>query len=169
MWLSVAAGALAVPAVVVWALFTQPVGNQAAAILIGALFVGFVVFVVTRRTWLDPDRGLVVREVAGVWRRSIGWADATELRVRRAGGQALLQVRGEGQRRSTYVPLVAVDVGGDRSQPPEFLTALADQVERWAPHRGAVVKLLRAQAEHVATGGDVRESPVALAHLVRGR
>ena len=78
-------------------------------------------------------------------------------------------MRGEGRRTSTYLPLVAVDLGGDRSQPPEFLRVLADQIERWAPERGAVVKLLRAQADHVAAGGDVRESPVARAHLARAR
>jgi hypothetical protein len=82
-------------------------------------------------------------------------------------GQALLEVRGEGRRTSTYLPLVAVDLGGDRSQPPEFLGILADQIERWAPERGAVVKLLRAQADHMAAGGAVRESPVARAHLAR--
>ena len=63
----------------------------------------------------------------------------------------------------------AQDLGGDRSQSPEFLRVLADQVERWSPERGAVVKLLRAQADHVVAGGDVRESPVARAHLARAR
>jgi hypothetical protein len=169
MWLSLAAAAVGAVAVVVWAVATQPLGNQVAAGLGGALLVGFVLYLMTRRTWIDPDHGLLVHEVAGVWRRSVRWADATELRVRSAGGQALLQVRGTGHRTSRYVPLVAVDMGGDRSQPPEFLNSLADQVERWAPHRGAVVRLLRAQAEHVAAGGGVRESPIALAHLVRPR
>jgi hypothetical protein len=67
------------------------------------------------------------------------------------------------------VALVAVDHGGDRCQPPELLRALADQIERWAPHRGAVVKLLRARADHVAAGGPVWQSPVARAHLARSR
>ncbi len=136
----------------------------------GAVFVAFVAYLVTRRTWLDPDRGLLVREAAGVWRRSVAWADASELRVRSNGaGQALLQVRGAGRRTSTHLALVAVDMGGDRSLSPEFLRTLADQIERWAPERGAVVKLLRAQADHVAAGGTVRESPVARAHLARAR
>lgn len=167
MWLSVAAAALGVPAVVVWAFLTQPVGNRVAAVVVGLLFLGFVVFLVTRRSWLDPDRGLLVREVGGVWRRSVAWADASELRVRSSGGQAMLEVRGAGRRTPTYLALVAVDLGGDRSLSPEFLRTLADQIERWAPQRGAVVKLLRAQADHVAAGGAVRESPVARAHLTR--
>jgi hypothetical protein len=168
MWLCAAAAVVGGAAVVAWGILTQPAGNRVAAIVVGVLLVGFVVVAVFRKTWLDPDRGLLVREVAGVWRRSAAWAEADELRVRSAGGQALLQVRGSGRRSSAYVPLVAVDLGGDRSQSPEFLRTLADQVERWAPERGAVVKLLRAQAEHVAGGGTVRESPVARAHLVRG-
>jgi hypothetical protein len=169
MWLAVAVAAVGVPAIVIWAFLTQPIGDRAAAVAVGVLLVGFVVFLATRRTWLDPDHGLLVREVAGVWRRSIAWADASEVRVRSNGGQALLQVRSKGWRTSAYLALVAVDVGGDRSLPPEFLRTLADQIERWAPERGAVAKLLRAQADHMAAGGAVRESPVARAHLARAR
>jgi hypothetical protein len=124
---------------------------------------------VARRTWLDPDRGLLVREVARVWRRSVAWDDASELRIRRSGGQALLQVRGAGRRTSVHVALVTVDLGGDRTLSPELLHNLADQIDRWAPHRGTVVRLLRAQAEHIAAGGTVRGSPVARAHLARAR
>lgn len=169
MWLAVAAAAVGVPAIVAWAFLTQPVGNQVAAVAVGVLFVGFVVFLVTRRTWLDPDQGLLVREVAGVWRRSVAWADASEVRFRSNGGQALLEVRNKGARTSAYLPLVAVDVGGDRSLPPEFLRTLADEIERWAPDRSAVIKQLRAQADHMTAGGAVRESPVARAHLARAR
>ena len=169
MWLSVAAAAVGVPGVVAWALVAQPIVNQIAAVVGGLLFVCSVVFVVARRTWLDPDRGLLVREVAGVWRRSVAWDDASELRVRSSAGQASLEVRGSGRRTSAYVSLVAVDLGGDRSLPPAVLDTLADQIERWAPQRRAVVKLLRAQADHIAAGGSVRGSPVARAHLVRSR
>jgi hypothetical protein len=165
MWLSIAAAVVGVPAVLAWAMITQPVGNQVAAVLLGVLFVGFLVWVVTRRIWLDPDRGLLVWETARVWRRSVSLADAPELRIRRSAGQALLQVRGKGRRTSSHLALVAVDMGGDRSQPPEVLRALADQIERWAPQRAGVVKQLRAQADHRAAGGEVRESPVARAHL----
>jgi hypothetical protein len=84
-------------------------------------------------------------------------------------GQLMLEVRGAGRRASLHLPLVAVDLGGDRSQPPEVLRALAGQIEAWAPERGSVARQLRAQADHLAGGGGVRESPLAAAHLVRGR
>ena len=170
MWFSAIAAAVAIPAVVVWALLTQPVENQVAAVVVGALLLAFLGGMVFRTTSLDTERGLVVRTVCGVWQRSVAWADASVVRVRgNNAGQALLEVRGAGRRTSTYLPLVAADLGGDRTQSPELLRLLADQVERWSPERGAVVKLLRAQADHVATGGDVRESPVARAHLARAR
>ena len=170
MWISGIAAALAIPALVVWALLTQPMENQVAAVVVGAILLAFFVILIFRTTSLDTERGLVVRTVCGTWKRSVAWADASVVRIRdNNAGQALLEVRGRGRRTSAYLPLVAVDLGGDRSQSPEFLRVLADQVERWSPERGAVVKLLRAQADHVDAGGDVRESPVARAHLARAR
>lgn len=166
MWVSGVLALLAIPAVVVWAFLTQPVGNRVAAAVLGVAFVVFVAGLVVRRTWLDPARGELVRQSFGIWRQSVAWAEAEEVRVRaNRGGQALLQVRGASARTSFYLPLVAVDLGGDRSQTPEVLRAVADEIERWAPGRGAVVRTLRAQADHLAEGGTVRESPVARAHL----
>lgn len=170
MWLSAAATALAVPAVVIWAFLTQSAANRVAAVVVAVLLVAVVGGLVARRTWLDPVRGELVREVWGVWKRPVVWADAEVVRVRsNHGGQALLEVRGGGRRTSTYVPLVAVDLGGDRSQSPDFLRTLAEQIETWAPQFGTVVRALRAQADHVASGGTVRESPLARAHLAAGR
>jgi hypothetical protein len=51
---------------------------------------------------------------------------------------------------------------------PVFADVLTDEELSVVARSGAVVKLLRAQAEHVAAGGTVRESPVARAHLARG-
>lgn len=170
MWASGIVAAVSIPAVVVWALLTQPAENQVAGMVGCAILLAFLVILIFRTTWLDTERGLVVRTICGVWSRPVAWADASQVRIRNNNaGQAVLEVRGAGRGTSTYLPLVAVDIGGDRSQSPEFLSALADQIERWAPHREGVVKQLRAQAEHVAAGGDVRESPVARAHLARGR
>ena len=170
MWASAIVGAVSIPAVAVWALLTQPVMNQVAGLVLCTVLGIFLAVLIFRWTWLDTERGLVVRRICGVWSRSVAWADASQVRIRSNNlGQALLEVRGAARRTSTYLPLVAIDLGGDRSQSPEFLSALADQIERWAPHRVGVVKQLRAQAHHVAAGGDVRESPVALAHLARGR
>jgi hypothetical protein len=152
----------------VWALITQPLTNQVAGVVGVAVLLVFLGLLVFRSTSLDTERGLVVRTICGVWDRPVAWAGASRVGIRNNNaGQALLEVRGEGRHTSTYLPLVAVDLGGDRSQPPEVLRMLADQIERWAPERGAVVKQLRAQADHVAAGGTVRESPVARAHLAR--
>lgn len=165
-WLALAAAVVAVPAVVGWAFATQPAGNRVAALVLAVAFAGFVAWVGLRRTWLDTRRGLVVHENLLVLRRSTAWADAETVRFTpNRAGQVLLEVRGSG--RPTYLPLVAVDVGGDRCQPPGVLRLLADQVETWAPSRTAVVRGLRAQAAHVEGGGDVRESPLARAHLAR--
>jgi hypothetical protein len=168
MWVSAIAAAVSIPAVVVWGLLTQPMTNQIAGVVGSTVIVVFLALLIFRNTSLDTERGLVVRTICGVWDRPVAWAGASRVRIRNNNaGQALLEVRGEGRRSSTYLPLVAVDLGGDRSQPPEVLRMLADQIERWAPERGAVVKQLRAQADHVAAGGTVRESPVALAHIAR--
>jgi len=170
MWVSVSAAAVSIPVLVVWALLTQPVTNQVVAVVVGPGLLVFFALLIFRSTSLDTERGLVVRTICGVWDRRVAWAGATVVRIRNNNaGQALLEVRGDGRRTSTYLPLVAVDLGGDRSQPPEVLGLLAEQLERWAPERGAVVKLLRAQADHMAAGGAVRESPVARAHLARAR
>ena len=161
-WLSVAVTVLGVAGVVGWAVLTQPVANQVAAVVLAVVMLLLVGGLATRRTWLDPAQGLLVREVARVWRRPVAWADASVVRARsNNAGQLLLEVRGAGRRTSTYVPLVAVDAGGDRSQPSGFLRVLADQIETWAPQRAAVVKQLRAQADHLDGGGAVRESPLA--------
>ena len=166
MWVSLAVAVVGVLAVVGY--YSLDSATRVPAIVVGVLFLGFFAVLLSRRTWIDTVNGRVVRETARVYRREVPWAEAQTVQVRsNNGGQALLQVQGRGG--SAYVPLVAVDLGGDRTQPPQFLELLADEIERWAPERGAVVKQLRAQAAHVAAGGSVRESPLALAHLARRR
>lgn len=171
MWFAVAVAAVGVPAVIAWALVTQPLANQVAAVVLGVVVLGVLLVLVSRRTWLDTSGGALVRSTAGLSGRGVAWSEAEVLGIRsNNAGQALLEVRGAGRRTSAYVPLVAVDLGGDRSQSPEFLRTLADQLEQWAPRQGAVTKVLRAQAEYVSGGGSVRESPIARAHLSgRGR
>jgi hypothetical protein len=164
MWWSMAVAVVGMVAVVGY--FSLDGSTRVPAILVGVLLLGSLAVLLSRRTWLDTDNGRVVRETARVYRREVPWAEARTVRVRsNNGGQALLQVQGGGG--SAWIPLVAVDLGGDRTQPPQFLELLADEVERWASDRGAVVKQLRAQAAHVASGGAVRESPIARAHLAR--
>jgi hypothetical protein len=166
MWLSVIATVVAFVVILVWAFATQPLVNQLSALVLLVVVVLLLGFLGGRRTWLDTGRGAVVRDVWGLAPRAESWADAEVLRVRsNNAGTAALEVRGRGDRTSVYIGLVAVNVGGERSQRPEFLRALADQLERWAPDRGALARSLRAQADHIASGGAVRESPLARAHL----
>ena len=169
MWLSVAAVVVGVPAVVGFLWATQP-DNRPFALALGVIVVVGALLLLVRRTWLDTARGTVVREVLLVRRQSVAWADAEVVKLtNNRAGQLMLEVRGAGRRTSIHLPLVAVDLGGDRSQSAEFLGVLADQIEHWAPQRSSVVTKLRAQAEHVASGGGVRESPLARAHLARPR
>jgi len=164
MWVSMAVAVVGVLAVVGY--YSLDSATRVPAIVVGVLLLGFLAVLLSRRAWVDTDKGQVVRETARIYRREVPWAGARKVQVRsNNGGQAVLQV--QGSRGSAWIPLVAVDLGGDRSQPPEFLELLADEVERWAPERGAVIKQLRAQAAHIAAGGSVRESPMALAHLAR--
>ncbi|MFC6345553.1 hypothetical protein ACFP8W_26440, partial [Nocardioides hankookensis] len=93
-------------------------------------------------------------------------ADADRVRVRsNRSGQAVLEVRGAGARTSLYLPLVALDLGGDRCQSAPFLRTVADEIDRWAPGRSGVVRTLRDQAEHLEQGGTVSDSPLALRYL----
>lgn len=164
MWVSMGVAVVGLLAVVGY--YSLDDATRVPAIVVGVLLLGFLGVLLSRRTWVDTDNGGVVRETARVYRREVPWAEARTVQVRsNNGGQALLQVQGRGG--SAYIPLVAVDLGGDRTQQPQFLETLADEIERWAPERAAVVKQLRAQAAHVAAGGAVRESPIALAHLAR--
>ena len=138
--------------------------------LVGVLLLGALVLPGPAPHLAGHARGLLVREVLFLLRRPAAWADAEVVRfTANRAGQVMLEVRGAGRRTSTYVPLAAVDLGGDRSQSPKFLRLLADQIEAWAPQRATVVKKLRAQAEHAEAGGGVRESPLARAHLARAR
>ena len=161
MWISVGAGVVGVLAVLGWVGATQPanrpfVGAAAVLIVVGG------VALVGRRTWLDRSRGTVAREVCFVPRAPVAWADATKVAfTNNRAGQVHLEVRGAGRSTSLFIPLVAVDVGGDRSQEPGFLRVLADEVESWAPQRSGIVRELRGQADHLAAGGEVRASPLA--------
>lgn len=170
MWLSVLVAAVAVLGIVGWALATQPVTNQVAAVVLAVVLFGGLGALAARRSWMDTDRGTLVRRSWTLRQQEVAWSEASRLRLQpNHAGQLMLEVRGASRRASFHLPLVAVDLGGDRSQPPEVLRALADQIESWAPERASVARKLRAQADHLAGGGAVRESPLATAHLVRGR
>lgn len=167
MWLAVAATVVGVVVVLAWVFATQP-ENRPFVVVAAVLVVLGVVALLGRRTWIDTGSGEVVRTTFFVRRAAVAWADADQVRFTgNRAGQLLLEVRGAGRRTSIHLPLVAVDAGGDRTQDPAFLRLLADQLETWAPQRRAVVDGLRGQADHVAAGGSVRESPLARRYLAR--
>ena len=155
-WLSMAATVLGVVGVVVWAVMTRPALDAA----IGAgvvLLIGLVVGgLILRRHELDTAEGALVR-VWGPGRRSVPWRDAEVRLVPNRGGQLVLAVRRPGGRAS-YLPMLAADLGGPRSQSPAFLRLLAGEVERGG-HAG-VAGRLRAQADHLDGGGEVLGSPL---------
>ena len=125
MWVSVSAAAVSIPVLVVWALLTQPVTNQVAAVVVGAVLLVFFALLIFRSTSLDTERGLVVRTICGVWDRRVAWAGAGVVRIRNNKAvQALLEVRGEGRRTSGIERRV-----GD-------LDRLGDRAGRIAPYWG---------------------------------
>lgn len=161
MWLSVAAALVGVVIVLGYVGATQP-DNLPFVVVVAVLAVLGLVGLLGRRAWVDRTRGAVVRETFFVPRGPVAWADAERVAfTKNHAGVLLLEVRGVGRRTSLHLPVLAVDIGGDRCQDAGFLRLLADEIERWAPARASVVEQLRAQADHQAAGGDVRSSPLA--------
>ena len=137
MWISIAVAAAGAVAVIAW--FASKPETRLSALVLGVLYVGFVVVLLSRRVVIDTKRGTVTREMLWVLRRSAPWDEAklqtTPAKVR------LLSVG------PSHIPIAADDLGGTRAQSPEFVTFLADQVERWAPGKRSVVRELRKLAE----------------------
>lgn len=160
MWLSGIAGIVGVVGVVVWGLLTQTGTNRVMAALLAVLVPVLLVAVVWNRTWVDTRDGTVSRNIAGVLTRTVPWGEGSLVDLERnRAGQLHLRVKGDAG--TIRVTVVAVDLGGDRTMAPPQLRLLADEVARWAPDRTRVAEALRAQADHVAAGGGVRESPLA--------
>ena len=156
-WLSVAATALGVVGVVVWGVMTQPTLDAAIGAG-GVLLVGLLLgALVLRRHELDTTRNALVRAWGPGFRRSVPWHDAEVRLVPNRAGQLVLAVRRPGGRPS-YLPILAADSGGPRCQSPGFLRLLADEVEGGG-HLG-IAGRLRAQADHLDTGGEVLGSPL---------
>lgn len=156
------ATAVGLVAVTVWAVVTQPpsVWGPGVPFMVVLLAALTVLAWVSRR--LDADGGAVTQVRAGLLRRRVPLGPATEVVVvpNRAGG-VVLGLRGPGERRRLYLPLLTADVYGDRMQPAAVFRALADAVER---HGGAggrqVVAALRAQAQAADDGVPVRQTPL---------
>lgn len=88
-------------------------------------------------------------------------------RVPLAGGVALLDdgrqclVLQIGDDTRARVPILRLTGPVRRTQRPELLRALADQLDRHAPAAGPVTDRLRAQAAYLAGGGRPLDSPLA--------
>lgn len=138
----------------------QPANAPYAYGVVGALVVA-VVLVALSATWVDHSAGTVTWRRWGVLRTSVALREATQVAVVGSGPQALLRVRAGN--RGGHLALLVLSDYVQRSQPPQVLTALADTV---AAHTqpaasGEAVGLLRAQAKHLAAGGDAATSPLA--------
>lgn len=148
--------------VTVWAVTTQPTGVWGPGVpLVAVLVVTLVAFVWVSR-WVDADGGAVTQVRARVLRRRVPLGPATEVvLVPNGGGSVVLGLRGPGERRRLYLPLLTADVYGDRMQSAALFRTLADAIER---HGGAggrqVVTALRAQAKAADDGVPVRQTPL---------
>jgi hypothetical protein len=145
-----------------WYGVTDPTTRPWVAGMLVAVPVLFASFL-NLDTWLDTAHGRLRHRRAWLVPWEVRWAEATTVRFRSNHfGAVVLQVRG---RRSIFVPVVADDMRGPRSQPPALLRLLADEIRRWAParHHG-VAGELDAQADHLDAGGLVADSPVLADH-----
>lgn len=160
MWLAVGVAAAGALGVAGWGLGTQSGVNRAMAAVVGVVVLVLLVAIVWRRTWVDTAAGTVSRSVVGRRVAHVAWAEAStiDLEPNRAG-QLALRVKGRGG--AARITVLAIDAGGDRSLDPHLLRLLADQIATWAPARARVADALRAQADFVAAGGELRRSPLA--------
>jgi hypothetical protein len=136
MWASIAATVLGLVGVSIY--YATDPSTRVAVLVVDAVLVAFFAVLLSRRVVIDTSAGTVTSETARVWRRTASWREATLQTT--AVGVRMLSVG------PAHIPLAADDMGGKRSQPPELLTLLADQVERWAPEKVSVAQQLRALA-----------------------
>lgn len=159
MWAAVGASVLAAIGIAAWGLATQQGTNRVMAALIATLVPSFIAAAAWRRTWIDRTKGTINQSVMGIRVRSIAWADATTIALEpNRAGQVALRISANSTVRLT---LLAVDLGGPRAMPPQTLRLLAAEVARWTASRERLVAALRGQADFLADGGAVTESPLA--------
>ena len=109
--------------------------TRVSVIVFDVVFVLFFVVLLSRRVVIDTRAGTVTREMLGLPRRTATW-DRAKLQTTFTG-QRLLSVG------PATIPLAADDMGGRRSQSPEFLELLAAQLEQWAPEKEKIARELR--------------------------
>ncbi|HEY0215421.1 MAG TPA: hypothetical protein VGC57_03400 [Cellulomonas sp.] len=158
----VGATGVAVVVALGWIAVTQPQHRLAVSVVTPGLVVaGVLAF--WSSTWVDPGAGAFVRVRLGRFRRRVPLGPATSVSLVPSGaGTVLLAVRASGSRRGFFVTVLALTDYVERSLPPDLLRLLADTLESQnaGGSRDALVAL-RAQADHLAAGGDARTSPLA--------
>lgn len=160
-WRWIIATAVAVVAVGAYVGVTQPENRIFVVTALPGLLVFFAVL-----AWyserLDPAAGTLVRVRCRLWRTTVRLEPGTSVSlVSNRGGGLLLRAR-PAHGRGLHVPVVARTDYVEKSQPPALLRQLADAVEQ---HRAGgarpVAEALRAQADHLESGGTVATSPLA--------
>lgn len=124
--------------------------------------------------WIHPTRGEVLRMGWGRIARRVPLCADTEVVFAPTGeaamgltgaGNLLLGLRPAGARTRVYLLVLAANQYLEQSMAPEHLRLLADLMDQHGArgtHQGKdIATALRAQADHVAHGGDVRTSPLA--------
>ena len=141
-----------------WVWVTRP-GDRWAVAIAAVVLAGAALWITSRRTWLEPATGTVVRTALWALRRryELGSARSVRLVDTRAGVLSLAVTDG----RTAYLPVLAVTDYVRRSQPPALLRLLAEQIEARAPAARRVATQLRRQAAFLDAGGPVEHSPLA--------
>jgi hypothetical protein len=111
--------------------------------------------------WIEPATGRITTTRIRVLKRSVDLAEArTVTLVNNRGGGLHLTVKPRSGR-AMLVPVLLLSDYVKRSQSPDLLRLLADQVEQRCLGAGKVPDQLRRQAEHLAKGGSAEDSPFA--------
>jgi hypothetical protein len=154
--------ALALVGVVGYLTWTQPENRWTLAVIVPVLAL-LVAWAAGQRCWLDRSSGTVVWQRFWVSRRTQRLADVASVELRPNGQHLLLQLRDSDSGRRRYLTLLALTDYVQRSQEPELLEILAEDVAAHCP-RGAVGDVpaqLRRQAAHLRAGGEAKSSPLA--------
>lgn len=113
---------------------------------------------------LLPETGEILWQRFGVWRSRLDLATVESLElVSDPGGSVGIAMRARGQRSKRRVPVLMNTLYAKRSMEPDTLRRLAAEIAVHVPAHvaGAVPGRLRAQADHVGSGGALEDSPLA--------
>jgi hypothetical protein len=146
-------------AVAAWVWVTDPPNRPFTAF--AAVYTVFVIALVWRRHALEGPE--LVEYRCRVWRRAVDLRQARSVVIRgNNGGQAILRVADRARRSGIVVALQSNTDELRAARDPDQLEALAKALGG-APATGAggAVRLLRAQAAHLRSGGSLETAPLA--------